>query len=242
MSKHPRSTTIHLLLQGKGGIGKTPIAGFLAQYFMSRGQPVRCIDVDPLGNALSRFKGLNAERFPVFRDGDIDVRSFDAVFETVLRDHGTYVIDAGASIFIQLWSYILESDLITTLNDSGRRLYFHYVVTRDQSEGNPLRFFRQLAEGVPSRSIVLWINDFFGRPDERDVEMLDTIGRVFGSVTVPMRNPDIRSLLINQQTFDEALERRETLTFNKQRLKTQRDLLFAQLDRLPWVIQEEKAA
>jgi ATP-dependent Clp protease ATP-binding subunit ClpA len=39
---------IHLILQGKGGIGKTVVATWLAEFLMGRGQPVCCIDGDPV--------------------------------------------------------------------------------------------------------------------------------------------------------------------------------------------------
>ncbi len=125
MSKNSRSTTIHLLLQGKGGVGKTLVASYLAQYFMNRRQPVRCIDIDPLAHTLAQYGGLNVQMFPLIREGDIDPRSFDAVIENVLNGHGTFVMDTGPSAFVPLWNYILEHDLIRTLSSSGRRLYIH---------------------------------------------------------------------------------------------------------------------
>jgi len=33
--------TIHLILQGKGGVGKSVVASWLAEFLMGRGQPVR---------------------------------------------------------------------------------------------------------------------------------------------------------------------------------------------------------
>src|SRR2546427_110092 len=39
--------TIHLILQGKGGVGKSVIASWLAEFLISRGRQVRCVDGDP---------------------------------------------------------------------------------------------------------------------------------------------------------------------------------------------------
>ncbi len=102
--------------------------------------------------------------------------------------------------------------------------------------------FRQLAERLPSRTIVLWINEFFGPVATGDVELLGKTGRVLGSVAVPKRNRDIADLLVRKQTFDEAIESSETLTMTKRRLKTLRNEFFAQLDRVPMGIEKEKAA
>jgi len=57
------SATVHLSLQGKGGVGKSLVASLLAQYFKHRkGVPVRCIDADPVNQTLAQYKELDAER------------------------------------------------------------------------------------------------------------------------------------------------------------------------------------
>jgi Mrp family chromosome partitioning ATPase len=35
---------VHLIRRGKGGVGKSVIASWLAEFLIKRGQPVRCID------------------------------------------------------------------------------------------------------------------------------------------------------------------------------------------------------
>ena len=48
-------TTVHLSLQGKGGVGKSLVASLLAQYFRDRkGMSVRCIDADPVNQTLAQ--------------------------------------------------------------------------------------------------------------------------------------------------------------------------------------------
>ena len=40
--------TIHLVLQGKGGIGKSVVASWLTEFLSTRGQKVCAIDADPV--------------------------------------------------------------------------------------------------------------------------------------------------------------------------------------------------
>ena len=40
--------SIHILLQGKGGVGKSLISAILSQYLLSKGQDVRGTNVDTL--------------------------------------------------------------------------------------------------------------------------------------------------------------------------------------------------
>jgi len=51
-------TSIHIALQGKGGVGKSLISAILSQYLLSRGQDVHGIDADPVNQTLSEYRGL----------------------------------------------------------------------------------------------------------------------------------------------------------------------------------------
>ena len=49
---------IHMILQGKGGVGKSFIAALLAQYKASKGQPSLCIDTDPVNATFHGYQAL----------------------------------------------------------------------------------------------------------------------------------------------------------------------------------------
>ena len=119
MNENAHSTTIHILLQRKGGVGKSLIASFLTQYFTSRGHAVRCIDADPVNCTFSQYGRLNVQRLRVLPNGGIDA-AFDALMETLFKDHGTFVIDSGATTFIPLWNRLSQRDVIAALNNVNR--------------------------------------------------------------------------------------------------------------------------
>ena len=240
----PSTTAIHMSLQGKGGVGKSLIASLLAQYFNGRGDAVQCIDTDPVNHTLAQYKQLNVQKIKLLRDGGIDQRGFDVLMETLLKGNGVFVVDSGASTFIPLWHYILEHDVISVLNDAGRRLYIHNVITGGQAQEETLRGFRQLAESTTTRNLVVWINEYFGRVESEGkgfLEMLvskQSAGKVLGSVVIPRRTPDtfgrdIEEMITRKQTFGEAIESDQTFIMVKQRLKIVQRELFEQLDKLP---------
>jgi CO dehydrogenase nickel-insertion accessory protein CooC1 len=49
------ATTIHISLQGEGGVGKSLVAAILSQYLASRGQDVHGIDADPVNHTSSKY-------------------------------------------------------------------------------------------------------------------------------------------------------------------------------------------
>ena len=96
------SNTVHLSLQGKGGVGKSLVASVLAQYLRHRGEDVRCIDTDPVNQTFSQYTNLGAVHLRLLDQGRIDPRAFDQLMERLLTEDGVFVVDNGASTFIPL--------------------------------------------------------------------------------------------------------------------------------------------
>ena len=63
-------STVHLILQGKGGVGKSFAAFLLAQYLPDKSVLVRCFDADPINNTLANFPALNAVKVDLIENSD----------------------------------------------------------------------------------------------------------------------------------------------------------------------------
>src|SRR5580704_9728711 len=156
--------TVHLTLQGKGGVGKSLIASVLAQYFREHGRDVRCIDTDPVNRTLAQYSALGADRLNLRDEHNrIDQRAFDTLMERFLNEDATFVVDNGASTFLPLWHYLLENNALDYLNKNGWRVYVHTVITGGQALLDTLNGFHELAQTTSERNIVIWVNEYFGR-------------------------------------------------------------------------------
>jgi cellulose biosynthesis protein BcsQ len=228
--------SIHMSLQGKGGVGKSLIASILAQYLRHHNHSVECIDTDPVNRTFSQYKSLNASRLELLRNGNIDPRGFDALMERLLTEDATFVIDNGASTFLPLWSYVIENRVMDLLKSAGKKLYVHTVVTGGQALLDTINGFRSLAQSTEDRNIVLWANEYFGRI-ERDGKRLaemaayvENAAKVVGSVHITQRNHDtfgrdVEEVIAKKLSFEEAIRDGEFSLMTKQRLKVvQRDL------------------
>jgi cellulose biosynthesis protein BcsQ len=125
--------TVHFSLQGKGGVGKSVVASWLAQYFRSKDLFVTCIDTDPVNATLTQFKDLNAEHLNVLKAGGINEKQFDALVERVCSREGIYIVDTGATTFVPRWHYMLEHQLFHFLMEQGRRRYLPKSLSREDS-------------------------------------------------------------------------------------------------------------
>src|ERR1700692_1912039 len=189
-------TSIHISLQGKGGVGKSLISVILSQDLLSKGQDVRGIDADPVNQTLSEYRGLAVTCLNLLKEGSVDQREFDLLIERFLTESGTFVVDTGASTFIPLWHYILENHALDYLRERGKRVFVHSVITGGQSLNDTLAGFEQLAETTREKNIVVWLNEFFGavlpagKPFHEMTVCKKHADKVHGSVAIVRRTVD----------------------------------------------------
>jgi CO dehydrogenase nickel-insertion accessory protein CooC1 len=79
---------IHMILQGKGGVGKSFIAATIAQYKASKGQKPLCIDTDPVNLTFHGYKALGVRRLELMDGEEINSRNFDTLVEIGALRHG----------------------------------------------------------------------------------------------------------------------------------------------------------
>lgn len=238
-----RTHSIHLSLQGKGGVGKSLIASILAQYFRERSREIRCIDTDPLNSTLFQYKALNVSRLELLRSGIIDHRGFDTLMERLLTEDATFVVDNGAATFIPLWNYFLENHVLDVLTHAGKRLYVHTVVTGGQALVDTLFGFKSLAESTSERNIVVWLNEYFGRIEqggkcfEQMSAFQESATKVRGSVHLKKLNQDtfgrdLEDVISRKLTLAEAIKDGPFSIMTKQRLRMIERDWYEQLDGL----------
>jgi hypothetical protein len=237
---------IHFILQGKGGVGKSLAASILGQYFQFRGVPCRCIDTDPVNQTFTQYKGLNARHLKLMADGQVDTRVFDGLVDEMMEASESFVVDNGASTFIPLWHYIIENRVVETLQNVGKSVYVHSVVTGGQALLDTLSGFDDVARTTPAQNLVVWINEFFGPVVQngktfKEMKVFaEHVDRLRGVVTIPRRSADtfgrdVEEMLRLKITFDEAVAGKQFSIMSRQRLELIRRDLYSQLDELRFV-------
>lgn len=238
----PVKTTVHFTLQGKGGVGKSLISSFLAQYLQTvDGCEVKCVDTDPVNQTLVKYKALNAQYLNLRHESSkIDEREFDKLMERLMTEDGAFVVDNGASSFVPMSNYMIENNVIPMLKDAGREVYIHSVITGGQALMDTLHGFTVLAKQANTGNIIIWLNEFFGAIESNGktfTEMkayVDNKDQVKGVVRIAKRNQDtfgkdLELMAAKQLTFAEVINGDEFSLMAKQRIKTVQRDIFDQL-------------
>ncbi|MBD8829001.1 nucleotide-binding protein [Pseudomonas sp. CFBP 13602] len=235
--------TIHVMLQGKGGVGKSFGCSALAQFYEFKERKVTCIDTDPVNATFAGYSALNVQRLEIMNDQkQINPRNFDNLIELIATTDCDIIIDNGSSSFVPLTHYLISNQVPALIKEMGHDLVIHTVVTGGQALVDTVSGLGQLASQFPQEaSFVVWLNPFWGaiehegKPFEQMKAYKDNKARISSIVHVPNLDPDtfgkdLSQTLQDRITFDQALANPDLTVMNRQRLKLIRTRLFDQLE------------
>ena len=242
-------STVHLILQGKGGVGKSFIAALLAQYLQEKDVAVRCFDADPVNSTLAGFPALNTTKLDLIESSDkgkrINPRRFDDLIEQIAGQppESHVIVDTGSSAFVPLLHYVVTNEVPAILSQSGHELVVHTVVTGGQALLDTLHGAAQLIKQLDDARFVVWLNPFWGpvADDGKTFEQMkiyqDIKKRIETIVNLPAFSDelfpqDIASMLKSRLTFKDAIEAPALSLMSRHRLKVAQRDFYSRLDSL----------
>jgi CobQ/CobB/MinD/ParA family nucleotide binding protein len=235
-------STVHLALQGKGGVGKSYVAALIAQHQRESGKEVVCVDTDPVNATFSEYRAFEARRLALMEGARINERRFDELMELILATDAVVIVDNGASAFLALSNYLIENAAIGVLAEAGKPITVHSVVTGGQALLDTLTGLQQLAAQFSDRAeIVVWLNEYFGDiiAEGKGFEQMKVYetykARIRGLIRLYRQSADtfgkdVERMLAERLTFDEAMASPAFSLMAKQRLKMVKRGLFKQMD------------
>jgi len=239
--------TVHFILQGKGGIGKTLVSTMLAQWMKTKDpDSLRCYDTDQENTTFTRYKAMNVKHVPVMTDArTFDPKRFDALMVDILESDSNCVIDNGANTFSPLMAYLIENAAFELLQESGRAVFIHSIVGGGDTLHDTAFGFAATAQATDT-PIILWENEHFGllqTPTGKVFTESQTFnehaGSVKGRIRLSQRNSDtfgadIKKMNTARMTLDEVMQSEKFNVMEKQRIKLVYRDIFDQLDSVDW--------
>jgi hypothetical protein len=243
-------STVHFVLQGKGGVGKSYAAVLFAQYLRERGLPVSCFDGDPLNQTFGGFAALNVKKVDFLETTEkgrrINPRRFDDLVEEIANQPGDshVIVDTGSSSFVALVHYLVAHDVFSVLSKMGHGVVVHTIVTGGQALLDTLHGAAQLIKQLEGVRFVVWLNPFWGpvAEDGKSFEQMKTYQdmkkRIESVIALPAYSDellpqDIGAMLKKRLTFKEAIESPEFTLMSRHRLSVAQKDVYARLDGLP---------
>lgn len=235
--------TIHLVMMGKGGVGKSLVSVILAQHFIDEGREIRCADLDPTNATFNGYEALNAEHINIAdKDFDIDPEQFDMLMEKILTAESDWVIDTGAATFLPLMNYLIQNEVFSFLEENDRKVIVHSPLVGGPAMDETIRGLKSILE-MGTAPVVVWENEFFGPVSRNGKSFVQSPGyeqfksRVLGLVRLEKGDPkqsekDMMAMNSRRLTWNEALDDPRFLLMSRQRLTKMRREIKKQLDQV----------
>ena len=230
----------NIVVQSKGGVGKSFAAWVLAQFGIDKGHEMYTADTDPGNPTFAGYKALNVQYFDIADDQmQIDRLCFDDLVENIAAHDGFSVIDTGSTTFFPLMSYISEARTFDTLKGEGVCVILHVPLAGGAAIKETLAALEKVLEWTDVE-VVIWLNGHFGvvELDGKHITELNLYkkyqDRVLGVINVKPRaadtfGMDFANLMGNKLTFSEITRDKFKLA-EKQRFTEVRREIFDQLE------------
>jgi len=230
---------IHIVLAAKGGIGKTFVASLFAQFAERSGKAMKVLDLDQSNDMLARLPSLHAESISLLSDKRFDAAKMDALIKRMVTEPGPYILDVGASTFIDAWRYFIKYQMFALLKKQGRRVIIHSVIVGGPEMPDTMKSFQDVASVVPDRQVIVWLNPIRGSvamAGKSFVEMSlysDNVDKVLGVIQLPEADEatlgDLHTMGLKLYTLSTVDECDDLEFFSKHRLTIYREELFGQI-------------
>lgn len=245
------SNDVHIIIQEKGGVGKTLVASILAQYLVAHKGVcnLRCLDIDASNNSLSNYAALNAVALNLLKNGVITRQSFDPFYAIMAETEDAILADIGTSAAISFLSFARSFELYQQALDMGRRLFIHIVLMGGAEADDTLDSFSLIADDMPKSSIgeayiVPWLNPFHGPleftddrlPFEKTEQYRTSSALIPGIINMPDFGQDFNDALNEARkigkTFAEVASDKSIAVSERYRVNKIRSSVYTSLDLL----------
>lgn len=211
--------TVHIMLQKKGGVGKSMIASMWMQFLEEMGYPVIGIDTDPSNKSFAEFTELGISKLEILdRNDEIDSRRFDVLVETIcgLEPAEHIVIDTGASCYVSLLAYLKHNGPFEIIKEAGHDIYIHTPVTGGSDVIFTTACLEDLVNNFPEIPFIVWKNRYHGdlAIDDKTFEQFKVYPKLkkhfAAEIEIPHKNPatfgkDVEFLMAKKHTFRAAI-------------------------------------
>ena len=225
---------LHLVMQGKGGAGKSLVSSLLCQFYQLKERQFDAIDLDPVNHTLSAIGPLDAQVWNILKSKEnptIDPVQFDALVDHVLRLDGDVVIDTGSTSFLSFNNYLIQQGITDLLSEYQVDTKIHCVIRGGSSLSDCMGGLDQLCKhhSPETTDIYVWLNEVEGeiKANSKTFEEMKVYARwndrIDGVIRIPeqtneLYTKDMTDMLQNHQTFAEAIESSDTGLVSKKRL------------------------
>jgi len=241
--KKGKTMAIYNVIGSKGGIGKTTISAYMAEYLMSKGKEVIGIDTDPENHSFYAYKGIKTTNIELKDEfNNISNKVFDDMIDFILTNKDKdIVIDNGSNSFNALITYMAQEDIIEFFKDEKIEHIIVGIVAGAGNTRDSLNGLKTLLDNFNTKFLV-FNNQLLGRTHNQETgqEIQDSKviqenkEKILGLINIERKADYQQNEILDKSAgfklFSELNADENLKMMHKRRLNSYRDKIYAQID------------
>lgn len=230
--------TAHIIMQSKGGTGKSLIAAFLAEYFHEKYSDLKIVSTGSLHYTLEKYKALNVIKIQHDKkNNQINQAKFDDIFNDIETDPRSIIVDTSSNDFISFNDYAIYDELAKIFSEYNKQLIIHCPIVYGRSKDETINCLLQILKDYPATPVVIWENEFFGKSKNSFIhkDLFSSPNNIIGVVRIGDISSDTEKnafdkMLENYLLFNEVGKDHRFTAIEKDTLDLIRNKIWGQLD------------
>lgn len=162
---------VHIMIQGKGGCGKSFCFLSLSMYFkFFKKMKTQIFDIDQVNTTLTQYKGLQAEHIKITDKNninEIDQRLLYGLVQRIIEsDSDVVIIDTGSNTFLNLLDYLIQNQIFDLFYSMNITPIVHTVIVGSGDYNDTLHGAKTIIENL-SVPVIVWVNEYYGEVIEK---------------------------------------------------------------------------
>lgn len=230
--------TAHIMMQSKGGVGKSIFSSILAEYLYEDNKYLEVISTGPIHYTLSNYKALSVKNIKTLNKKNlVDQAKFDNIFDRFFTNNLSILVDTSSNDFLPFNHYMLHTEVPNIFSQENKELIIHCPISYGENKNETISCLLKIIEDYPGIPIIIWENEFFGKNQNSfiDASVFNNTNNIIGAVKLEdmydeMEKQAFSKMLKKYMTFKETLEDNDFNSVEKEILEHIKHSIWKQLD------------
>lgn len=232
--------TAHIMMQSKGGTGKSICSSILAQYLYEKNKGLSVISTGPVHYTLKNYKHLNVKKIDTLnKEQRVDQSNFDCIFEEFIKGNFSMVVDTSSSDFLSFNHYMINDVVSSLILEYNKQYIIHCPITYGQNRDETISCLLRIIEDYPNTPIIIWENEFFGKNQNSfiNASIFNNPNHIIGAIKLEglydnIEKQDFSKMLKKYLTFNEIHKNNAFNSVEKEILERIKRRIWRQLDSI----------
>lgn len=192
---------LNIILSPKGGIGKTMISTYLAEFLKDKfkGMNIICMDADNASQSFGQWDEFNVNPIRTFKNLSTELNELIEFFNSTIETKDTiYIVDTGAAEYATITSFMGKINEVYNMIKENNEIVIHTIIGDKQLLDITTTAIDDITNVLQKPRIALWVNDYFGLSPKFEESINEIIENYDNITPIYLYNKNLNATFIKE--------------------------------------------